>query len=131
MGNIPPTAARSGPGAGAIHHDMSATEILLPLLREFLDMHCVIDAKAHVAYVDLVGAYYTFARNRGHELKMPAVFLNQGFMALMERADLAGVEKSGIQYVDEGLAVGIVYTGLRLAIYPTRDMEARRAFGVC
>jgi hypothetical protein len=125
MGNIPPQAARSG--AGTIHHEMNNLE-LISLLREFLDLHCAVDAKSYVTYFDLAGAYYVFARNRGHELKMPGSRMIRGFMALMRHIALPGVGAAGF-LMEECPGVGGVLTGLRLDTYPTKDAAAQRAFG--
>jgi hypothetical protein len=129
MGNIPPQAARSCSGSGTytIHYEMNHIE-LISLLREFLHLHCAVDAKSYVPLVDLAGAYYAFACNRGHKMKMSGSRMINGFMALMRHIDLPGVGCSGF-LVDECPGVGGVFTGLRLVTYPTKDTEARRAFG--
>jgi hypothetical protein len=105
--------------------------VFASLLTEFVDLHCAFDGKSYTPCVDLIGAFFIFARNRGHLFKGGNTSsLDTGFIALLRNANLPGVELSGVRgKYDERPAIGVVCAGLRLAVYPTTDVDAIRAFG--
>lgn len=92
--------------------------VLIPILKDFVDIYCMIDPKTHVMVTELFSAFYTYVRSRDINLCMTKETIIHCFITLIKELPLDITTTNGFYYFPDYSFVAI--KGLSLKSYPSR-----------